>query len=269
MTTTSSTGGWTAPVDALREALIELGQDVRRFDDAELLRLTLGRGDAPVPAWADKSADERVTALREGYKRQGEDVTGLSDAELLNRALTQSLAESRRHENALSSLLQDQVKHDRAVYAAARHSARGDAVARAGLYLEAILRQSARPINEVVHRASELPTDGKAPLQQVRDLKAAADNAKWLLSGMVGDRQSLADAAKDPGVQLVEKLNGEIRRLREVVMAEGRRLHAGHGYRQTGPRCECTGCELIRAMDDAPAEQAAEPTPTVSAATAA
>jgi len=215
------------------------------------------------------SAADRVAAIRAEAAKFGEDVTGLTDTELLLRQIDQAWAESRRHENAYSSLLQDQVKHDRSVYAAARHSAQGDAVARAGIYLQAILRQSARPINEVVHRASELPEDGKASVQQVRDLKAAADRAKWLLSGMVGDRKSFEDAAKNPGVQLVEKLNGEIRRLREVVQAEGRRLHAGHGHRQTGPRCECTGCELIRAMDDVPAEQAVEPTPTPSAATAA
>lgn len=255
MTSNTINDGWAAPVKALREALIDLGQDVRRFDDARLLRLALSSGDAPVPDWANKTAKERVTALREDYKRQGEDVAGLSDAELLNRALTQSLAESRRHENAYTSLLQDRVKHDRSVYTAARASAQGDIVARAGLHLQAILRQSARPINEVVHRASELPADGKAPLQQVRDLKAAADTAKWLLSGMVGDRQSFEGAAKDPAVQLVEKLNGEIRR-----------LHAGHGHRQDGPRCECTGCELIRAMDDVPAEQADPATTAASAA---
>lgn len=215
------------------------------------------------------SAAERVAAIRDEAARSGEDVTSLSDTELLLRQVDRAWAESRRHENNYSSLLQDQVKHDRSVYTAARRSAQGDVTARVGLYLQAILRQSARPINEVVHRASELPTDGKAPAQQVRGLKEAADRAKWLLSGMVGDRQSLADAAKDPGVQLVEKLNSEIKRLREVVMAEGRRLHAGHGHRQTGSLCECTGCELIRAMDDVPAEQAAEPTPTPSAATAA
>ncbi|WP_020135116.1 hypothetical protein [Streptomyces sp. 351MFTsu5.1] len=214
---------------------------------------------------ATPSAVERIAAIRDEYARFGEDVTSLSDTELLLRQVDRAWAESRRHENNHSSLLQDQVKHDRSVYAAARASAQGDITARAGLYLQVILRNSARPINEVVHRASELPVDGRAPIQQVRDLKAAADNAKWLLSGMVGDRQSLEDAAKNPGVQLVEKLNGEIRRLREVVLAEGRRLHAGHGHRQVGSRCECTGCELIRAMDDVPAEQA-DPTPSAAAA---
>lgn len=267
MTTDTTNNGWAAPVDNLRNALIELGQDVRRFNNAGLLSIALGRGDGPVPDWADKTADERVKALREDYARQGEDVAGLSDADLLNQALTQALAESRRHENAYTSLLQDQVEHDRSVYAAARRSAQGDVTARAGLYLQAILRDAARPINAVVHRASELPADGKAPIQQVRDLKAAADDAKWLLSGMVGDRQNFEDAQRAPEIQLVEKLNDEIRRLREVVLAEGRRLHAGHGHRASGPRCECTGCELIRAMDDVPAEQAT--TPTTSAATAA
>lgn len=213
-----------------------------------------------------RTATERVAALRDEYARLGENVDHLSDLDLLNQALERAQAESRRHENNHSILLQDQIKHDRSVYAAARRSAQGDVTARAGLYLQVILRQSARPINEVVHRASELPADGKAPIQQVRDLKAAADNAKWLLSGMVGDRQNFEDARRDPEIQLVEKLNAEIRRLREVVLAEGRRLHAGHGHRASGPRCECTGCELIRAMDDVPAEQA---TPTTSAAKAA
>lgn len=267
MTTTSSTGGWTAPVDALRQALIELGQDVRRFDDAGLLRLTLGRGDAPVPAWADKTADERVTALREDYKRQGEDVTGLSDAELLNRALTQALAESRRHENALSSLLQDRVKHDRAVYSAASRQAKQAVDARGGMYLEAIVRRSALPLTGLIFRISELP-ERPGP-KVVEELKSAAQSVKWQLDGVV-TRGVLDEVARtDEGVKLVDAQSAEITRLREVVMAEGRRLHAGHGHRQTGQRCECTGCELIRAMDDVPAEQAAEPTPTVSAATAA
>ncbi|MFJ4974153.1 hypothetical protein ACIP6X_02180 [Streptomyces coeruleorubidus] len=204
-----------------------------------------------------KTATDRVAALRDEYARLGENVDHLSDLELLNQEVDRLAAESRRHENNHSSLLQDQVKHDRSVYAAARRSAHEDVTARSGLYLQAILRQSAQPINAVVHRASELPADGKAPIQQVRDLRAAADNAKWLLSGMVGDRKNFEDAQRDPEIQLVEKLNAEIRRLREVVLAEGRRLHAGHGHRATGPRCECTGCELIRAMDDVPAEQEA------------
>jgi hypothetical protein len=204
-----------------------------------------------------KTATERIAALRDEYARLGENIDHLSDLDLLNREVERWANESRRHENAHTSLLQDRVKHDRSVYAAARRSAQEDVTARAGLYLQAILRQSAHPINAVVHRAAELPADGKATVQQVRELKAAADSAKWLLSGMVGDRKNFEDAQRDPEIQLVEKLNAEIRRLREVVLAEGRRLHAGHGHRASGPRCECIGCELIRALDDVPAEQEA------------
>jgi hypothetical protein len=207
-----------------------------------------------------KNTAERVAALRDEYARLGENVDHLTDTELLCREIDRLAAESRRHENNYSNLLQDQVKHDRSVYAAARRSAQGDVTARAGLYLQAILRRSAHPINAVVHRASELPDDGKAPVQQVRGLKEAADQAKWLLSGMVGDRQSLEDAAKDPGVQLVDKLSDEIRRMRSFVEEKARWLHATHSSKDTvgrGGRCECPGCELVRAMDDVPAEQAA------------
>jgi chromosome segregation ATPase len=203
------------------------------------------------------NATERVAALRKEYARLSENVDHLSDLELLNQEAERLAAESRRHENAYNSLLQDRVKHDRSVYAAARRSAQTDVTARAGLYLQAILRQSARPINAVVHRAAELPESGKASTQQIRDLKAAADQAKWLLSGMVGDRQNVEDATKDPEVQLVEKLNSEIRRLRDVVLEQGQALHALHSQdsaRENGWRCACRGCELIRAMDDVPIE---------------
>lgn len=263
--TTPTPDGWTAPVKALREALIELGQDVRRFDDDELLRLALGRGDTPVPAWADKTADERVKALRDDYKRQGEDVTGLSDAELLNRALTQAQAESRRHENAYSSLLQDQVKHDRSVYSAASRQAKEAVDARGGLYLNAIVRRSALPLTGLIYRISEL-SERPGP-KVVEELKSAAQSVKWQLDGVV-TRSVLDEVARtDEGVKLVDAQVAEIKRLREFIAAQGRRLHAEHGPRKGGEgRCECTGCELIRAMDDAPAEQAATPT---SAATAA
>lgn len=255
MNSTANTVGWTAPVNALREALIELGQDVRRFDDDELLRLALGRGDAPVPDWADKTADERVKALREGYKRQGEDVTGLSDVELLNRALTQAQAESRRHENAYSSLLQDQVKHDRSVYSAASRQAKETVDARGGMHLEAIVRRSAQALTGLIYRVSELP-ERPGP-KVVEELKNAAQSAKWQLDGVV-TREVLDEVARtDEGVKLVDAQSAEIKRLREVISAEGRRLHAGHSHRQAGIRCECTGCELIRAMDDTAAAEAA------------
>lgn len=204
------------------------------------------------------SADERIAAMRDEYARCGEDVTGLSDTELLLRQLDRAWAESRRHENNYSSLLQDQVKHDRSVYAAARREAAEDRRAWAGMYLGHLIRESASAINGVIHRAAELP-DGRIPLEQARELKAAAERAKWMMSGLVGHRQSQFDDARrqNPQISLVEKRHAEILRLREFITTAGQQLHAASGGLKSRGRCECAGCELIRAMDDVPAEQAA------------
>lgn len=197
------------------------------------------------------TAAERVAALRNEYARSGESVDHLTDLDLLNQQLERTQAESRRHENAYSSLLQDRVKHDRSVYAAAHRKQEATQIARSGLYLSALIRRSALPITGLIYRISQLP-DRPGP-KLVEELRAAARAAQWQLDGVVTDKVIGEIAERDPDVKLTEAQAAEIGRLREVVMAEGRRLHAGHGHRQTGPRCECTGCELIRAMD-APAE---------------
>jgi hypothetical protein len=58
----------------------------------------------------------------------------------------------------------------------------------------------------------------------------------------------------------VEKRHDEILRLRAFINEQGQALHAEHGgkgSRENGWRCECPGCELIRAMDDVPMPAAA------------
>jgi len=198
-------------------------------------------------------ATDCASALREEYERLGEKVDHLSDLELLAQELQRAQTESRRHENAYNSLLHDQVKRTRSAYSAARRSAQESVTARAGIYLQAILRRSAQPINAVVYQAAQLPGSGRATAQQVKDLKAAAEQAQWSLSGMVSDPQAIEDAASDPGVQLVDDLNAEIRRLRELITGRGATLHADLAQmlkRESGGRCQCHGCELIRAMDD-------------------
>lgn len=205
------------------------------------------------------TAEDRIAALRDEYARQGEDVTSLSDTELLYRELDRSRAESRRHENAYSSLLQDQVKHDRAVYTAAQRGAVERQNARGGMYLEVIVRRSALPITGLIYRISQLP-DRPSP-KVVEELKAAARSAQWTLDGVVSSKVLGEIADQDPGVKLTEAQAAEIARLREFIAGLGRKLHAKHGgrgARESGWRCECSGCELIRAMDDpADIEQAA------------
>lgn len=201
------------------------------------------------------SATDRIAALRDEYRRLGEDVTGLTDTELLYREVDRLAAESRRHENNASSLLQDQVKHDRAVYTAARREAAEQQLARGGLYLGAIVRRSATPITGLIYRISEL-SERPGP-KVVEELKAAARTAQWTLDGVVTNRVLDEVAERDPEVKLTEAQAAEIQRLRAVIVEQGQHLHTDNGPR-TGHRCECTGCELIRAMDDVPAvEQAA------------
>lgn len=236
-------------IKALREAYVELGQDVSRFSDDALLSMALGTGPAPVPAWADKTAAERVEALREDYARMGEDISDLSDAELLNRELTRMQAESRRHENAYSTLLQDQVKYDRSVYASANRTAREAVDARGSLYLNAIIRRSAVPLTGLIYRISQLP-ERPGP-KQVEELKGAARTVEWQLDGVVTAPVIREVAEHDEGVKLVEAQRAEITRLRKFITEQGQALHAAHGPRKGEEgRCECPGCELIRSMDD-------------------
>jgi hypothetical protein len=199
---------------------------------------------------SSKTAAEKVAALRDEYTRLGQNVDHLTDVDLLHREVDRLAAESRRHENSHSALLQDRVKRDRSVYAAARRSAQASVVAVAGLYLQAIIRKNASPIDGVIYRAEQLPEDGKAPVKQVRELREAALRARWLLKGMASE-QAIEDAKRDEGVQVVEELKAEIRRMRDVLTEQGQRLHRDHAdLGSTLGRCECPGCELIRAMDD-------------------
>ena len=186
--------------------------------------------------------------------------TESSDTELLFRHLDTAWAESRRHENNHSSLLQDQVKHDRSVYAAARRAAAEWQSALAGLYLNAAVRKAASPVTGLIYRISQMPDRPGAKV--VEELKAAAQQAEWMLDGVVRDAALAEIGERDPDVKLAEAQAAEIERLRTVIVQQGQNLHTDNGPR-TGPRCECPGCELIRAMDDVPVEH------TTSAAKAA
>ncbi|GAA3113522.1 hypothetical protein [Streptomyces echinatus] len=203
------------------------------------------------------NAADRVAALREEYARLGEPVDHLTDAELLNREVERTQKESRRHENAYSSLLQDQVKHDRSVYAAARREAADQQIARGGLYLGVIVRRAATPITGLLYRISQLP-DRPAP-KVVEELRSAARRAQWTLDGVVTDKVLDEVAERDPEVKLAEAQAAEIQRLRSVLVEQGQRLHRDHADLGSHlGRCECPGCELIRVMDGLRVEPATE-----------
>jgi hypothetical protein len=232
----------------LRAALADLGQDTRQWTDEDLVSRILSGGPSRLPAWADRSADGRVESLRAEYAREGLDVTGLSDTAVLGIELNRAWAEARRHENAYTSLLQTQVQEHRAVRTASHRAAVQDVTAQAGLYLQAILRQQAQPIDGVIYRAEQIPEDGRMPVQAARELRSAALQARWLLSGL-SSTSALAEAGKDEDVQALEALKAELRRMQEAVMSAGRALHATYGQ-TAGRLCECPGCELIREVHD-------------------
>lgn len=212
----------------------------------------------PVDGVEVTTATDKIASLREEYARLGDDVTTLSDVELLLKELDRTQHESRRHENNYTSLLQDQIKKDRSVWAAARRAAAEDRIAWAGMYLGHLVSRSAGSINEVINRAAELP-DGRVPVELTRALKESAGRAKWQMSGLVGHRASQLDEARaqSPSIALVGKQREEILRLRDFIAAIGQQIHATRGSKgsqSNGWRCECQGCELLRSMDDAPAE---------------
>lgn len=232
----------------LREALADLGQDTRQWSDDDLVHRVLSGGPSRLPEWADRSGPARLETLRVELAREGTDVTGLSDVELMGLELNRSWAESRRHHNAYSMLLQDQVKEHRAVRTATHRAAVADITAQAGLYLQVILRRNASPVEGVIYRAENLPETGRATPKDVKELRSAALRARFMLSGLASE-SAIADAGKDESIQVLDALKAELRRVQRVIGVIGKELHGEYG-RTTGRMCECVGCELIREVND-------------------
>lgn len=237
-------------ISNLRAALADLGQDTRQWSDEDLVQRVLSGGPSRLPAWADKPVEERLEELR----AEADPSRIQSDAELLGLALNHAWAEAQRHHNAYSMILQDLSKELRAVRTEAHRAAVADITAQAGLYLQAIIRRNAQPIDGVIYRAEQIPEDGRLPVAKARELREAAIRARSMLSGL-SSSSALADAAKDEDVQALEALKTELRRVQGVIAACGRKLHAEYGKtsgfnRAEGFRCECVGCELIREVND-------------------
>ncbi len=233
----------------LRAALADLGQDTRQWTDEDLVSRILSGGPSRLPAWADLSAEDTVARLRESEQyRVGRPAAGLSDTALLGVELNRAWAEARRHENAYTSLLQTQVQEHRAVRTAAHRAAVQDITAQAGLYLRAILQRHAQPIDGVIHRAEQIPEDGRMPVQAARELRSAALKARWLLRGLSSEA-AIEEAEKDEDVQALKRLKAELARMQAAVQSAGEALHAAYGP-TAGDLCVCPGCELIREVHD-------------------
>ena len=140
---------------------------------------------------------------------------------------------SNRYEN----LLQEQVVHDREVYAAARANAQRDRGGWEATVRRAFHRQYLEPLNVLAYQASILPErPKKADLDPLRN--AAPECLRML-----------REPPQDADTRLATQMNAEIQRLRGLVVAAGRQLHSAAGLGEV-MSCRCAGCELIRDMDD-------------------
>lgn len=146
-----------------------------------------------------------------------------------------------------SRLLQQQVQRERDVYAAAKRAAWDQALFNTELYVKsAVTRELYRLAYTLTHlENADRPTKGDVLRIELaaRDLKNKVTDFK----------------VEEPGRPLAE-----VRRLREALYAQGRRLHAEYGPQgpHGGERCGCPGCELTRAAE---LHEVADETTTVKA----
>lgn len=126
-----------------------------------------------------------------------------------------------------SRLLQEQVRHDRDVYAAARRAAWDEVLFNTNLYVKG---GAYRELYDLSWQLGHIP-DKPKPADLMFLSHAAQEVTKALDSIDV----------EAPGTQL-----GELRRLRDAVNAAGRRLHAEMVVPDETDHCRCAGCELIR-----------------------
>lgn len=166
-------------------------------------------------------------------------------------ALTASLAsvqaELTRVSNQNSRMLMEQVRAEREVYAAARRAAEEDRRAWSDLYFGKLVRDLGQPFRALTYRAMQL--SDRPGKQVLEDLRSAA---------------RMADARLDYGYQKIEqdpgygdRVNAEVIRLRAFIRRTGQGLHESEKWPAPGP-CGCTGCGLIRGMDDVIEEAATD-----------
>jgi hypothetical protein len=131
-----------------------------------------------------------------------------------------------------SRLLQQQVRHDRDVYAAAKRDAWDEVLRNANLHVKS---QAARELRHLVFNLTRLPE--KPRPVDIEFIRTAARDVTTVLNGI---------DVEAPGTELAE-----LHRLRNALTAAGQQLHKVLVPDETG-HCRCRGCELIRQVYAAP-----------------
>jgi hypothetical protein len=148
-------------------------------------------------------------------------------------------------------LLRDQSQFGRDVRAAAQSEAQREIYDWGDRWADAHIAAAERDVTWLAEQVTRvIPDDGGRI--------SAAD--AWELRRLASAAAARLKETKPPETIRDDAARAELTRLREVVTAMGRRMHAEHPDEDRMHGCHCQGCELIRGMDagreDAPEDPA-------------
>ncbi len=135
-----------------------------------------------------------------------------------------------RLRDQISVMSRERHQWEQDIRAAARRQAWDSALYNTELHLK---RAVSSELYGLAYRLEHLPEDKL----RAKDLLFVRDAARRVRLDVS------AFKVEEPGRPLVE-----VRRLREAIYEQGRRLHAEYGV-STGERCGCPGCEMTRAIE--------------------
>jgi hypothetical protein len=117
-------------------------------------------------------------------------------------------------------------------------------------------------VHEALYRASQIdPGAGRTADARLK-LTTLQSTAAWALREHGEALKAWRGRDREAEAWDTAPMVAEARRLRELITATGQRWHKDFATsvevdKDTG-RCRCTGCELIRSMDDVPVPQAGQ-----------
>lgn len=157
-------------------------------------------------------------------------------ADELREELRLATAEAYDLRHRLNTELMRQAQRDRAMAASIRRSEWEQVDLRGEMYALHRVGNMATSVEGVLYRIEQLGE--RADTKQVDGLKTAARDVRHVLA-LAKDRR--------PETELIDSATAEIRRLRDVIVEQGKALHQQLAPERTA--CDCAGCDLIRAMD--------------------
>lgn len=192
------------------------------------------------------SLTERMSAIRSDYARRGEDVSSLADADILLKELDEANALvnklTRRDEERRAS----DIDRERAIRTAARRVYEDRLASWDGLIFHSLTQMSGETVRAALYRAANLSS--LASGDTTADVREAAAVALSLWEREV--RYLRDGAGRHAGVWVSDQQRTEIGRLRKLITEHAVSISDHKRQRGSLEVCTCTGCSLIRSMDD-------------------